>query len=196
MSFARTSALLVLLFGDASMTTPSRAQEATSIVLDAGQSSASFIVHMRIRKPAEGKLTKVSGQLRGTPATGWEVLVKVDGSSLHLAGPRWMERVTRSDAFLAVDRFPAIGFDSEHFSDAMLRTGGPLRGQLTLRGLTRPVSFQLLPSACDQPGRDCDIQVQGTISRHAFGMNAYRALVKDNVDFHIRARLQPTAPAP
>lgn len=194
MSFARTCALLVLLFGGGSMATP--AQETTSIALDSGQSSASFIVHMRIRRPTEGKLTKVSGQLRGTPASGWEVLVQVDGSSLHLDGPRWMERVTRSDAFLAVDRFPAIGFDSEHFTDAMLRTGGPLRGQLTLRGLTRPVSFKLLPSACDQPGRDCDIQVQGTISRHAFGMNAYRALVKDNVDFHIRARLQPTTAAP
>jgi polyisoprenoid-binding protein YceI len=54
----------------------------------------------------------------------------------------------------------------------------------------------LLPATCAQPGRDCDILVQGTISRKAFGMNAYRAVVKDNVDFHIRVRLRPATPAP
>lgn len=195
MSFARSSALLILLFGSWSMATPARGQE-TFIAIDAAHSSASFLVHMRIRRPAEGALTKVSGRLRGTPESGWEVLVKVDGRSLKVKGPRWMDRVTRSDAFLAIDRHPAIGFDSEKFTDAMLRAGGPLRGQLTLRGLTQPVSFKLLPSTCDQPGRDCDIQVQGTISRRAFGMTAHRAMVKDNVDFHIRVRLLPAKPAP
>jgi len=195
MSFARNCALLVLLVGSCAMATRARSQEA-SIAIDDGNSSARFVVHMRIRMPSEGKLTKVSGQLRGTAETGWAVLVRVDGSSLSFNGPRWMTRVTRSDSFLAVDRYPEISFDSEQFDDAMLHNGGPLRGQLSLRGLTRPVSFKLLPSACANPGRDCDIQVQGTISRRAFGMNAYRAMVKDNVDFHFRVRLRPAATAP
>ena len=195
MSFARSGALLVLLIGSWSMATQARGQ-VTAIAIDARDSSATFIVHMRIRMRAEGRLTRVSGHLRGTPATGWQVLVKVDGRSLRFDGPRWMGRIARSDAFLAVDRYPAIRFDSEHFTDAALHAGGPLRGQLTLRGLTQPVSFQLLPSPCDQPGRECDIQVQGTISRHAFGMNAHRAIVKDDVDFYIRVRLQPENPAP
>jgi len=195
MSFARHCALLVLLVGISTMAARARSQE-SSIAIDEGNSSARFVVHMRIPMPAEGTLNKVSGGLRGGAGTGWEVLVRVDARSLRFDGPRWMDRVTRSDSFLAVDRFPEFGFDSEQFSDAILHSGGPLRGQLSLRGLTRPVSFKLLPSACANPGRDCDIQVQGTISRHAFGMNAYRAMVKDNVDFHFRVRLRPAATTP
>lgn len=194
MSFARSGALLVLLFSCWPMATRAQGQ-AAAIAIDASQSSATFIVHLRIRLRAEGTLTQVSGELRGTPATGWQVLVDVDGRRLHFDGPPWMDRVTRSDAFLAVDRHPGIRFESASFSDAVLRGGGPVSGRLTLRGVARPVSFQLLPSPCARIGRDCDIQVQGTISRHAFGMNAHRALVKDDVDFHIRVRLQPEGPA-
>jgi polyisoprenoid-binding protein YceI len=195
MSFARRCAVLLLLVGSASMVAKSLAQE-TSNAVDGRRSSARFIVHMRLPMRAEAELRKVSGVLRGSAAAGWEVVVKVDGRSLRFDGPAWMDKITRSDAFLAVDRYPAIGFESDLFTDAVLHGGGALHGKLTLRGMTKPISFQLLPATCAQPGRDCDILVQGTISRKAFGMNAYRAMVKDNVDFHIRVRLRPATPAP
>lgn len=193
MSFARSGALLVLLFGALSMSPQARGQ-AKSISIDAGQSTASFLVHTRISMKAGGQMNQVSGELVGSPDSGWQVVVTVDGHSLKFRGPRWMERITRSEAFLAVDRHPEIQFHSQRFDDAALHAGGPLLGDLTLRGKTLAVSFRLLPSTCAQPGRDCDIQVQGTVSRHAFGMNAYRTLVKDEVDFDIRVRLQAPAP--
>jgi polyisoprenoid-binding protein YceI len=195
MSRARSGALLVLLIVAWSMAHQARGQATdTAIAIDAGQSSARFVVHTRISIRAEGRMPQVSGELLGTPAGGWQVLVYVDGRGLQFDGPRWMERITRSDAFLAVDRHPEIHFHSEKFADAALRDGGPLHGELTLRGQKRPVSFELLPSTCARPGLDCDIQVHGAISRHAFGMNAYRTLVKDDVDFNIRVRLQAGAP--
>ena len=193
MSFARSGAWLVLLVASWSM---ALAREQTAaLAIDAAQSSARFIVHMRIRPSTEGHLSRVSGELRGSPASDWQVLVKIDGHSLRVDGPQWMDRITRSDSFLAVDKYPEIRFESTPFSDSVLHAGGAMRGQLTLRGVTRAVSFRLLPATCARPGRDCDLQVQGTISRHAFGMNAYRVLLTDNVDFHIRVRLQPEAPA-
>jgi polyisoprenoid-binding protein YceI len=196
MSFARSGALLVMFIGGSMANqAPGQATD-TPLAIDSTKSSASFVVHMRINLNAGGRMTKVSGELSGTPASGWQVLVHVDGQSLKFDGPRWMERITRSDAFLAVDRYPDIQFNSEKFSDAALKAGGSLRGELTLRGKTLPVSFQLQPSTCAQPGRDCDIRVQGSISRHAFGMNAYRALVKDGVDFSIGVRLLPEALPP
>ena len=195
MSFARSGAWLVLLIGNASMANLNEGQD-PPLAIDSGNSSARFVVHMRIPMRAEGVLTGVSGNLQGSVASGWRVVVEVDGRSLRFEGPRWMDRITRSDSFLAVDRHPAIRFESGQFSDALLRAGGPLGGQLTLRGLTQPVSFQLLPSDCARIGRDCDIQVQGTISRHAFGMNAHRAIVKDDVDFHMRVRLLPDGTPP
>lgn len=194
MSLARVCALLVLLLGSWSMAPAARSQE-TPRLIDGVGSNASFIVHLRLGMRAEGKLGGVSGQFSGSAAQGWQVLVTVDGRSLKMGGPRWMGRVTRSNSFLAVDRYPDIRFDSEPFTDAVLHGGGQLKGQLTLRGLTRPVSFKLVPSSCAQPGRDCDIQVNGTISRLAFGMTAYRATVTDEVDFQIRVRLQQPSPA-
>ena len=166
------------------------------LAIDGPQSSASFAVTLRMRAPTLGQLTRVSGQFSGSPQEGWKALVKVDGRNLHVQGPRWMERVTRSDSFLAVNRYPAIRFESELFSDAVLHAGGTLTGKLTLRGLTQPVSFRLLPSECDHPGRDCDIHVQGTVSRRAFGMTAYRSMVKDEVDFKFRVRLRAENPTP
>jgi polyisoprenoid-binding protein YceI len=106
-----------------------------------------------------------------------------------------MERVTRSDSFLAVDRYPAIRFASASFDDQVLHAGGELPGHLTLRGLTRPVSLRLLPSQCARPGQDCDIHVQGQLCRKEFGMTAYRALLRDGVEVHFRVRLR-AQPAP
>jgi polyisoprenoid-binding protein YceI len=196
MSRARR-ALLFLLVALAPMAAQAKPPTpAVALAIDGRHSNASFVVHLRMRKPAEGQLTGVSGQLAGTPAAGWRVKVRVDGRSLRLPGPRWMERVTRSDSFLAVNRYPSIRFESAVFSDQALRGGGPIDGELSLRGLTQPVSFLLLPSQCDRPGRDCDIHVQGSISRKAFGMTAYRAMVSDEVEFRFRVRLRQEKPTP
>ena len=167
------------------------AAPAPELNFDERHSGASFIVQLRMGGEVEGRLNSAHGALAGSPASGWTVRVKLDGRALRVDGPRWMERVTRSDAFLAVNRYPVIRFESETFNDALLRGGGALPGRLSLRGLVQPVSFQLLPSACDRPGLACDINVQGRLSRQAFGMNAYRALLKDPVEVRFRVRLRP-----
>jgi polyisoprenoid-binding protein YceI len=161
---------------------------------DAARSSAEFVVRMRLRMRAQGRIEAIDGELRGDPLHGWSVSVDADGRSLKVAGPRWMERSTRSDEFLAVDSHPDIRFRSERFSDRVLRGGGRVRGELTLRGLTRPVSLRLLPSACAQPGRDCDLRVNGIISRTAFGMTAHSFSVKDDVELRLRVRLMGGMP--
>jgi len=161
---------------------------------DAARSSAEFVVRLRLRMRAQGRIGQVAGELVGDPAHGWSVSVDADGRGLKVAGPRWMERSTRSDEFLAVDSHPDIRFRSERFSDRLLHAGGRVRGQLTLRGLTRPVSLRLLPSACAQPGRDCDLRVNGIISRTAFGMTAHPFSVKDDVELRLRVRLQARSP--
>jgi polyisoprenoid-binding protein YceI len=159
---------------------------------DPGRSSAEFVVRLRLRMRAEGRIDGVEGELSGDPLHGWRVAVDADGRGLKVAGPRWMERSTRSEEFLAVDSHPDIRFRSEPFSDRVLHAGGRVRGQLTLRGLTRPVSMRLLPSACAQPGRDCDLRVNGIISRTEFGMTAHRYTVKDDVELRLRVRLRAT----
>jgi polyisoprenoid-binding protein YceI len=162
--------------------------------IDGQRSQAHFIVRLRFRGAVVGRMGGVAGQLRGDAVGGWSVAVRMDAGSLRMEGPRWMERATRSPAFLAVDRYPAIRFESAPFDDAVLRGGGPVQGELLLRGLRRPVSFQLLPSECARPGRDCDIRVQGSLSRRDFGMSAHRAMVDDRVELQLRVRLHADEP--
>lgn len=149
-----------------------------------------------MRGPAQGHIPGVTGQLAGNREAGWRVQARLDAQGLHFDGPHWMERTTRSPSFLAVDRYPSIRFESERFDDALLRSGGPLHGELTLRGLRRPVSFVLLPSTCARPGMDCDIRVEGSLSRREFGMTAYRMLVDDTVELGLRVRLRTSGTAP
>jgi polyisoprenoid-binding protein YceI len=167
---------------------------ASADAIDPRRSSASFLVTLRMRGPAEGRLPGVSGDLQGSAATGWRVHVRLDAQGLRFHGPRWMERATRSPAFLSVDRYPSIRFESAAFDDARLRDGGALHGELTLRGRRRAVDFELLPSACPRPGLDCDIRVQGAVDRRDFGMATHRTLVLDRVELRIRVRLRGAPP--
>ena len=166
---------------------------AGALAIDGARSTARFVVRLRIGMRTEGRIAKVSGELRGDPRQGWRVLVVADGRSLVVKGPRWMEKATRSEQFLSVERHPEIRFESDRFSERLLHAGGRIRGQLGLRGLTRPVSFRLLPSPCARPGRDCDLQVTGTINRKQFGMTSHPVSVRDDVELHMRVRLLPPA---
>jgi len=193
-ALAAPAALLILLLAAVPESAPAPATR--SFAIDGRRSGAVFRVQLRARqREVEGLLAAPRGELSGSPASGWKVMVRLDGRGLRVDGPHWMERVTRSDAFLAVERHPAIRFASAGFEDRVLHEGGDLPGQLTLRGLTRPVSLRLLPSECARPGQDCDIHVQGELSRKDFGMTAYRAFLRDAVEVRFRVRLR-AEPAP
>jgi polyisoprenoid-binding protein YceI len=179
--------------GTASSPTSTDAPTLPPLVFDPAQSQASFKVRLRIMRPAVGHFLDVRGELQPDGAKQ-RVAVEVDPRRLRFEGPAWMGRVTRSADFLAVDAHPRIAFRSDPFAPALLRTGGEMRGELTLRGQTRPVAFKVLPSACDTPGRGCPIAVTGKVSRHAFGMDSYRLSVRDAVEFDFRVRLKPEAP--
>lgn len=168
---------------------------APAIAFDPAKAHASFEVYLRAAMRAVGQFDRVSGQMQGSAAKGWVVLVAIDGTSLQFDGPAWMARISRSDPFLALDRHPDIRFASVPFPDAMLRSGGELHGELRLRGRARAVVFELLAAECARPGYDCDIAVRGRVSRHAFGMNTQRMMVRDEVDFRFRVRfLAPAHP--
>ena len=160
---------------------------------DPAQSRARFRVRLRLMPAATGHFLDVRGQLQAEGAKQ-RVSVELDGRRMRLEGPGWMAKVTRSKDFLDVDTHPAIRFVSAPFAPKLLRDGGELRGELTLRGQTQPVAFRVAKSECPEPGRDCEIVVTGRVSRQAFGMNAYRLTVRDGVEFEFKVRLEPGAP--
>jgi polyisoprenoid-binding protein YceI len=83
-----------------------------------------------------------------------------------------------------------VEFQSDPYSGELVRAGGPLRGTLTLRGITRQETFVLAPGDCLRPATDCDVVAQGTISRANYGLETWRWAVTDTVRFNLRVRLQ------
>jgi polyisoprenoid-binding protein YceI len=160
---------------------------------DPDKSSARFEVHLRMSGDVPGSFRAIEGELAPAGDGQWRVQVRVDARDLELDGPGWMLRSTRSRSFLDVERHPEITFTSEPFDRGLLKEGGPLGGELQLRGRTGAVAFTLVPSTCRRPGHGCDIRVLGEISRRAFGMNSQRMWVRDEVGFDFRVRLRHAA---
>jgi polyisoprenoid-binding protein YceI len=99
----------------------------------------------------------------------------------------------KSDEFFDAAAYPQIEFSSDPFPRSRLRGGGELPGQLTVRGIRQPVSFDLLPSTCDRPAYDCPIRVNGAIRRSMFGMGSHRGTLADKVELDFTVYAVPPA---
>ncbi len=144
-------------------------------------SQAQFRVHLRMAIPAEGRFKSIQGEIRPLPEQKLSVRVQLDARELVMGGPAWIQRVTHSADFLDSAAHPEIRFQSLPFSSQVLVSGGDIVGMLTLRELSKPVTFRVLPTQCRQPGIACPISASGTLNRHDFGMHAYRWSLRDEV---------------
>lgn len=103
----------------------------------------------------------------------------------------------KSPEVLDAGRFPTIRFISTRVTlgaGGRLSDGASLTGNLTVRGVTRPVTFQaaVYRQAGSSAGDLDNLQVnlKGAISRSAFGATGYSDLVADRIDLDIRAAVQ------
>ena len=192
MSVAASVAATLSLLGV--LATVNSALVPTPYVLDGSRSTAEFEVHLRLPLGGVGRFARVGGLMSGDANKGWQVALQIDGRSLHFDGPAWMDKITRSPAFLDIADFPTIALRTGVIPDDVLRHGGQIRGELTLRGRARPATFTVLAPICTRPGLDCDLAVQGSVSRRDFGMTGYRWTLRDGVDVRVRLRWQPQVP--
>lgn len=95
---------------------------------------------------------------------------------------------------LDADTFPTIRFVSRSVRlgpDGRLSGGAEISGQLTVRGVTRPVTLRadLYRARGSAPDDLSELQIHlgGEISRTAFGATGYPALVQDTVGLDIVA---------
>lgn len=149
--------------------------------IDPLASQAQFRVHLRIGIPAEGRFKSIQGEIQLLPDQELSVRVQLDARELAMGGPAWIQKATHSPAFLDSANHPDIRFQSLPFSSQVLVSGGSITGMLTLRDVSKPVTFTVLPTQCRQPGWTCPISASGTLDRHDFGMHAYRWSLRDEV---------------
>ena len=170
-----------------------RAQDGGLIHLDATRSSGGFRVKVVWLLGVNGEFGRIGGDVRLDPFRNTlRVDARVDATSLRMSSARY-ENWAKSEDFFDVAHHPQIVFASDDVPRARLRDGGELSGQLTVRGITQPVRFALLPTECARPAYDCAIRVNGTIRRSQFGMGSFRGTLADKVELDFRIYAQGNA---
>lgn len=169
--------------------------------LDPSHSSIEFTVKHMALTSVRGRFTKFSGEGRtnASGATEW-VKVVIDADSLTTAEDQ-RDAHLRSADFFDVAHHPELVFES-----TQVRTTAPdryeVQGNLTMRGVTRPVSFTMNTT---NPVRDpwgnlrVGGQSQGTLHRKEWGlvwnqiMDFGGVLVSDEVWFNVSVQALPEA---
>lgn len=151
--------------------------------IDPARSHADFGVRLLWLSQVAGRFEEVDGEVTLSTLHDTAVVdAHITVDSIHMSSDR-IRRWVLAPEFFDVSHYPSIHFVSEPISLGMLEKGGDLDGTLTVRGITRPAHFELLPSRCPlHEPQDCVIAVRGTIQRSDFGMSAHRAVLSDRVD--------------
>lgn len=169
-------------------------QRVTVHKISPAHSRATFSVRVALVRTLFGRFDFLQGEVIRQPELGtFSVDVRLAAQSLAMPNAdhaAWAQ----SEEFFDALRHPWIRFFAEHLPERLLSEGGELTGELSLRGVTRSVSFELQPSSCEQPGLDCDVVAEGELERSEFGMKARRLFVSDNVSFGLRLRIEEGAP--
>jgi len=115
-----------------------------------------------------------------------DIEAQIRVASARMENPADVATLKSRDYFDALNH-PYIVFQALDAPLSVLSEGGELSGELSLRGVTRTVRFQLSPDAC-APSAEipfCPFEVVGHIRRHDFGMSARRGILGDEVTVSI-----------
>ncbi len=153
----------------------------TDFRIDGSRSHAEFGVRLLWLHTVIGRFATISGEVQLAPHELATVDARIQAASLTMNSARFRRDVLAPEFFDA-SHYPLIRFLSAPVPLARLTHGGALDGQLSLRGVTLPVRFELLPTRCSAlTARGCRIEARALISRRAFGMTSYHATVSDQV---------------
>lgn len=159
--------------------------------IDTGRSHADFNVRLLWVRSVKGRFTQIAGEVALRPDGTATVDARIGVDSVTMPAS-WMRRWVLAEEFFDAAHYPTIHFVSEPVPIVALARGGVLDGELTLRGITRPVHFELQPTNCLQiVVQGCNILVRGHVSRAAFGMNDHRAALSDTVRLSLTVALAP-----
>jgi len=163
----------------------SAAQEGHLYRIDRDTSSVGFCVDSQLAR-IEGKFNEFNGGMALNPVseTDGQTLVVIKTASVETKSA-FIKSMVKGENFFDVENNPEILFVSEKL-DWTSKDSAELKGNLTMRGTTRPVTFHvsLVPVSADKISKAEKVLVKATadISRAEFGMKALTSLISDNVE--------------
>jgi polyisoprenoid-binding protein YceI len=115
--------------------------------------------------------------------------IVVDTRSVR-AGSATEEKFLRGPSVLDVERHSEIAYRAEH---VVFMGGKPARidGELTLLGVTRPVSLTVVDYTCTAK---CVLDATAVFKRSEFGMTRYMAIIGDDVKLSIHGVTRDESP--
>lgn len=164
------------------------AWSAESFVLDPGHTFPSFEIRHQGISTMRGKFNRSQGRVLLDPqGTSGLIEVSVDAASVD-TGHDGLNQKLLGSSFFNTARFPEIRFSANtvEFAD-----GKPVKahGNLTMLGVTRPVTLEIRDYACTQQFLTrrpmCGADVHTAIKRSDFGMNYGIPLIGDEVKLAI-----------
>jgi len=188
---------LISLVGSSGLATAASPSQSPGYVLDLASTEVKFgfllngILQNGTMPIARSKIELDPGQLAAT-----RVSVSLDASAAK-TGLIFVTKAMTSADILNVAKFPTIHFATRGVilgPNGRLSNGAELTGDLTLRGVTQPLSLAVAlyrrpGSAVDDLSR-LDFTLRGELSRAAFGASGYARLVDDRIRLDIHASLQ------
>ena len=123
------------------------AHAAPRLTIDAARSHVEFGVRVLWFGKVVGVLQRLEGTVHALGAGTVRVDMRVDARALRMQS-RDYERLASGPGFFDSAQYPDIEFRSAPFALRRIVSGGPVSGQVTLRGITHEVEFQMLPQPC------------------------------------------------
>ncbi len=183
----RYGSLLLAFVASAAVSAPAP----TGWRIDSHRSQAEFWIRPLWVKRIEGVFPLLDGQVVRDARDGlYRVEIDIDARAVQM-GSRNQVTWAQSEQFFDVQRYPRIRYRSLPVPAEGLFAPGHADGEVTLRGITRPIRFQVQASECPRPGLDCPMRASGEISRSAFGMDSHRMAMSDTVHLEFQLWLLP-----
>ena len=147
--------------------------------IESAPSHVDFGIRLLWLHTIRGRFEQIAGTV--VPRADDRVVVdaRVAVDSLAMDSQR-LRRWVLDEEFFDAAHHPTLHFVSVPVARGALDEGGTLEGELTLRGITRPVRFELLPARCTADA--CLIEAHGELRRSEFGMTGRRAVLSDHVE--------------
>ncbi|WAC62538.1 YceI family protein [Pseudoxanthomonas sp. SL93] len=160
---------------------------------DPAHTRLGFELRTRWGQVLDGVFKRYEGDVTRLPDGRHQVRLRMYTRDVEILGhPRYSEWA-RSEKFFDADRYPVVVFTSKPYDERLLREGGKLEGDLSIKGINRARSLDVAPSTCDRPARDCDVLATGAVRRSDYDMDDWMVAVSDRVVFVLRARVRDGA---
>ena len=211
---AALAALVALPFAGAALTTQAGAQGQASAVnyapvpggdfrIDPAHSSIGFAIRHYEINWVEGRFKDFAGTIRyddkDVTKSSVEFTAKVTSIDTGVEG---RDKHLRTADFFEVEKYPEMTFKSTRV-ERKGKNAGVLHGDLTLKGVTKPVSlpFTMTGAVADPRGNTrFGVEAQTKINRRDFGINYGNAMAAGGFDVGnevtIKLHLEALKPAP